>query len=188
MDKPWYQNLFVHSRKPTGVSTKAKADAGDAEAQFNLGLKCAGREGIAPDYQQAEQWYAKAAEQGHSRAQLNLGLMYSTGQGRAKDEATANGWFYKAALQGEAGALFNLGISHYRASLNGSTPNALESRTEAYKWFCLADAQGYQDPVSMLDCLNLRMSHEELADATRRAADFVRSKNGSVQKNWVPEK
>src|SRR5687768_2358477 len=102
MDKPWYQNFFLRARPPQIESTEARADAGDAEAQFSLGLKCAGGDGA--DYAQAAQWYVKAADQGHSLAQFKLGLMYSTGQGRPKDEVTANRWFYKAALQGEAAA------------------------------------------------------------------------------------
>ena len=173
MDRPWYQKLFSRSQSHNLESTQAKANEGDPGAQFSLGLKYASGEGADQDYVQAAQWYLKAADQGHGLAQFNLGTMYSEGQGLVRDDATALTWFHKAARQGDAGAQFSLGMRHYRASLWGPTKDSLEARTEAYKWFCLALAQGYMGSASICESLNLSMTHEEVADGNRRAAAFV---------------
>ena len=41
-----------------------KAEAGDAEAQFNLGFCYGNGKGVSCDYGQAVYWYRKSAEQG----------------------------------------------------------------------------------------------------------------------------
>ena len=66
-------------------------------------------QGVQQDYQQAVQWYRKAAEQGNADAQNNLGLMYANGQGVKQDYQQAVQWFRKAAEQGDASAQINLG-------------------------------------------------------------------------------
>ena len=52
---------------------KAKAEQGDAEAQFNLGFCYEDGRGVEKDYSHAVKWYRKAAEQNYAPAQLNLG-------------------------------------------------------------------------------------------------------------------
>ena len=47
----------------------ARAKAGDASAQTNLGLMYIDGKGVPQDYQQAVTWFTKAAEQGHASAQ-----------------------------------------------------------------------------------------------------------------------
>src|ERR1017187_10354791 len=78
---------------------KAKAEAGDAAAQFNLGFSYAQGEGVAKDEVEAVKWFRKAAEQNHAKAQYNLGFCYHNGQGVAKDEVEAVKWYRKAAEQ-----------------------------------------------------------------------------------------
>jgi uncharacterized protein len=176
MDKPWYRQLFSRPQKPDQEMTRPNADYGDAEVQFGMGLQFANGEGAAQDYAQAAEWYRKAAEQSHSLAQFNLGMMYASGQGVAKDNAQSVMWFDRAAQQGDAGAQFNLGRSCHRASFAGLPAAAAESRIEAYKWFHLAAAQGYQGADSGCATLVSRMTHEEVADGNRRAAVFAVTK------------
>lgn len=154
------------------ATIKAKADSGDADAQFGLGFKYANCDGEAQDYVQAAQWYLKAADQSHSLAQFNLAVMYAKGQGVPKDDAQAVVWFQKAALQGDAGAQFNLGVREHRASGAGLAKDALESKIEAYKWYHLAAAQGYRGSAAACESVNLSMTAEQVADGNRRAAEF----------------
>jgi len=56
--------------------TKA-AEAGDAEAQWELGLEYTSGQRVKRDYRQAEGWYRKAADQGYGAAQMNLANMLS---------------------------------------------------------------------------------------------------------------
>lgn len=173
MEKSWYRNVFRSSRSGNPESTLIQAGKGDADAQFSLGLKYATSPEPALDYVLAAEWYRKAAEQGHSLAQFNLGVMYAAGQGLTQDDSTALMWFGKAANQGDGGAQFQMAMSQYRASIWGSPEGATESRTEAYKWFCLADTQGYSHTDSSFQCLNLSMSHDEVVEGKRRAAAFT---------------
>jgi len=79
---------------------KAKAEKGDAIAQFNLGVSYANGQGVPQDRAEAVKWYRKAADQGDANAQCNLGGCYATGQGVTQSELEAYIWFSLAAAQG----------------------------------------------------------------------------------------
>jgi TPR repeat protein len=63
---------------------KAKAEAGDAKSQVELGRRYDKGEGVMKDHAEAAKWYLKAAEQNYAVAQYNLGVCYE--QGVAKNE------------------------------------------------------------------------------------------------------
>ena len=81
-----------------------KAEAGDAKAQFNLGVCYANGNGVAKDEKEAVKWYTKSAEQGNATAQYNLGVCNYNGIGVGKDEKEAVKWYTKSAEQGDAAA------------------------------------------------------------------------------------
>ena len=60
------------------------AQAGDAEAQYRLGVMYAEGRGVAPNDAEAALWFERAAEQGEPMAQYNLGASYAEGSGRAQ--------------------------------------------------------------------------------------------------------
>lgn len=72
------------------------AEAGDAEAQANVGEIFERGLGGSPNYKAAVIWYQKAAAQGNSRAQFNLGTLYEQGLGVPKDKLIALNWYRKA--------------------------------------------------------------------------------------------
>jgi TPR repeat protein len=74
-----------------------QANAGDAEAQNNVGEIYSKGLGTAPDYAMAYQWFKKAADQGFNRAKINLGYLYEEGLGVAKDQATALNLYREAS-------------------------------------------------------------------------------------------
>ncbi len=78
-----------------------KANAGDAEAQYRLGLALEQESGHEQDgtrtAQTAAYWYRKAAESGHRSAQRNLGLMYEAGRGVPADAVFAYAWISLSA-------------------------------------------------------------------------------------------
>ncbi len=95
---------------------KQLAQAGDADAQFQIALRLDNGENDKRDPVAAANWYRHATEQGHPQAQLHLGLMLNTGDtGFERNDAEAADWFRKAARQGLADAQFNLGLMHYNA-------------------------------------------------------------------------
>jgi Sel1 repeat len=91
---------------------KAKAEAGDAESEVELGLRYDKGAGVVKDHAEAVKWYRKAAEQNLAKAQYNLGVCYAHGEGVAKDPVEAVKWFRKAAEQNFAVAQYNLGLCY----------------------------------------------------------------------------
>jgi len=91
-------------------SLQKQAEAGDAEAQSELGMIYAKGQGVTQDFSEAAKWIRKAAEQGVAQAQYNLGGMYSSGQGVVQDYVEAVRWYGKAAEQGIAQARHELGV------------------------------------------------------------------------------
>jgi TPR repeat protein len=63
-------------QKPIG-EVKAKAEAGDADSQVELGLRYEQGKGVGKDQVEAVKWYRKAAEQNYTKAQYNLGICYN---------------------------------------------------------------------------------------------------------------
>jgi TPR repeat protein len=124
--------------QPNGIDPAilAKANAGDANAQFNIGVLYDNGQGVAQDYKQAAAWYRKAAEQGRAEAQLNLGVMYARGDGVPKDYAEAVRWSRKAADQGNAGAQYNLGQDYIFGT------GVPKDETKAVFWYRKAAEQG----------------------------------------------
>jgi len=72
------------------------AEAGDPEAQTNVGEIFERGLGTDPNYDAALIWYRKAAEQGFARAQFNLGTLYERGLGVEADKLAALNWYRKA--------------------------------------------------------------------------------------------
>jgi uncharacterized protein len=65
--------------------------------------------GVPQDYNQASDWYHKAADQGDADAQFYLGCMFYYGRGVAQDYKQALDWYLKAADQGYAPAQNRIG-------------------------------------------------------------------------------
>jgi len=91
---------------------KERAEKGDAQAQYHLGLMYAEGKGMARDEAEAVHWYRKAAEQGFAPAQNDLGSMYARGRGVKQDYAEALRWYRKAAEQGEPQAQNSIGFMY----------------------------------------------------------------------------
>lgn len=81
-----------------------KAQDGDVDAQYNLGIIYYHGEGVPKDFEQALSWFLMAAEQNDADAQYNLGFMYGRGEGVTKNREQSIQWFKKAADQGHVGA------------------------------------------------------------------------------------
>lgn len=75
------------------------AEAGDAYAQYILGMMYSNEYGVEQNYVEAITWYRYAAETGDAKSQFNLGVMYLNGQGVPQDYVIAYMWFNLAAAQ-----------------------------------------------------------------------------------------
>ncbi len=115
---------------------RPRADAGDAAAEFGLGLLYDLGEGLGQDEAAALSWYRRAAEAGHVLAEFNVGVMYDSGVGTARDPAKAALWYARAAAHGYARAEYNL-AQLYQAG--DGTPRNLDM---AESWYAAAAAHG----------------------------------------------
>ncbi len=129
----------VQEPMPETDALRARAEAGDAEAQFDVGFMYAIGDGVPEDDVEAARWYRLAAEQGDADGQFILGFSYGEGEGVPQDDTEAVRWFRLAADQGFADAQNRLG----RKYANGQ--GVPQDDAEAVRWFRLAAEQGDAD-------------------------------------------
>jgi TPR repeat protein len=79
---------------------RAKAEQGDAQAQFDLGWMYDEGKSVEQDSAEAAKWYREAASRGQKRAQFKLGFMYSTGRGVERNDVEAVKWLSLSAGEG----------------------------------------------------------------------------------------
>ena len=129
--------------KETNVSeainwyTKA-AEAGEAEAQYALGMLYVNGNGVPADLVAAANWIEKAAHKDHATSQFQLGVMYCTGKGVPQDFPARRSYGTSLRLNSAiAPAQHNLAVM--LAKGQGCEPD----RDKALPWFEKAAAQGF---------------------------------------------
>ncbi len=110
------------------------AQAGNVNAQHNLGVLYEEGLGVDQDLLKAAAWYQKAAENGVPGAAYNLGSMYDEGIGVEQNYTEAAKWYTVAAEGNIVDAQFNLGLLY--AMGQGVT----QDYEKAYYWVNLASA------------------------------------------------
>ena len=89
------------AQAPSDVDAlKAKAAAGDPEAQNSLGVRYRLGDGVERDKEEAVRWFRQAARQGYATAMFNLGAMYYNGDGVPTDDVLGYTWFLAANDKG----------------------------------------------------------------------------------------
>lgn len=106
LEEPHLEEVPPAQEQKTDLEQKylAKAEQGNVDAQYNLGIMYYHGEGVPKNHDEALHWFHLAAEQNDADAQYNLGFMYGKGEGTKKDQRQSLEWFQKAAAQGHAGA------------------------------------------------------------------------------------
>lgn len=99
-------------RGPAASDLDVWAERGDADAQFELGLRYLTGEGMKKDEKTGLQWMEKAANQKHLRAQFVMGSLFEDGVGVKKDDTKAVEWYRKAAENGFAPAQFAVAMAY----------------------------------------------------------------------------
>lgn len=146
---------------------RAKAAAGDAQAQCDLGSAYAfGKLGLNYDWTNAMVWFQKSAAQNNAEAQCRVGTGYEFGVVLSKNAAEALNWYHKSAEQNFVEAYWRLGccylyaprddVKSFKYFLQAAEQNyspayqdmgdcyyfgrgANKDSVEAYKWYLLAD-------------------------------------------------
>ena len=140
------------------------AKAGNANAQFLLGLKYETGTDVARDLAKAADWYEKAALQDTPEAQFKLASLLERGQGRASDAAAAAHWYARAARVGYAPAQYNLAV----LQLNTASTDA--ERIAGLVWLMKARDQGIEPAAKFLARIEALWPAELIATATQRVA------------------
>jgi len=128
--------------------TKIKANQGEAQAQYMLGLMYKDGQGVDQNYVKAVELLSKAANQGYAAAQSNLGVMYANGQGVVQDYFKAVELYTKVANQGDAEAQYMLGLMY--ANGHGVVQDYFKAK-ELFKKSCLNKLQAGCDSYASLN-------------------------------------
>lgn len=125
-------------------SAKAKAEAGDSQAQYELGLFYSQdyERAVAIDYFEAFSWTQKAAQKNHRMAQRLLAKFHEMGRGTEKNLEEAIKWYRSSALLGCKQSQRWMG-QMYHTTFQGSKlfddfiKRDESNLVEAYAWFLL---------------------------------------------------
>ena len=125
------------------------ANAGNAEAQYQLGIMMAeGSGGAKQDLVNGLEMLNKAAAQNHDGAVVKLGELYWTGKGVARDPARAYQYNLRAADAGNNAAAYYVGMQLAKGD------GVVADRARAVKYFKVADwfeDAGYQRGLVLAD-------------------------------------
>jgi hypothetical protein len=125
-------------------SVKARAEAGDSQAQYELGLYYSQdfERTVALDYFEAFAWTQKAAQKNNRMAQRLLAKFYELGRGTEKNLEEAIKWYRSSALLGCKQSQRWMG-QMYHTTYQGSkvyedfVKKDVSNLSEAYAWFLL---------------------------------------------------
>src|SRR5215217_2635725 len=141
------------------------ADAGDADAQFNLGQAYRLGRGVPADAALAQTWFERAARQGHAQAEANLGLsLFQTGE---RERAVP--WLQKAADRGDPRAQYYLGTAHFNGDL------VPLDWPRAYALMRRAADQGLPQARESLTQMEAHLSPQDRARGTQLAEQMAAS-------------
>jgi len=177
---PKHDNLaaYAHFKSLTQSEVEeilAKAQSGDAEAQFWVGIMYGEGRLVARDFDKANQWFLKSAKQGYAPAQRMYGPSI-----RERDSSVAERWLLRAAEQGDADAQYWLGVG-YEQNWFGTT-----DVKEAVKWYQKAADNGNPDAqVELGDKYEhgegVEQNYRLAAEWYRKAAEHVPDLGGAGQ-------
>lgn len=145
---------------------RKSAEAGDATAQYRLGLLYDEGSGVPQSSVQAKEWVEKAATQGHAGAQVHLGTIYLQGNGAPQSAQMALFWFSRAADQEEGLAFAKLGRMYAQGR------GMLQDFIHAHMWYNLGAAHEDLKAAEARDALAPQMSPTQIAEAQRLAREW----------------
>ena len=108
------------------------AEAGNIEAQNQLGMVYANGNGVELNYKEAFIWIKKAADSGHIQSMRTLSWLYANGFGVEQNDEKAQDTSIKLAELGEAKDQYFL-ASLYQSGLYGMQPDSEKMISWYYK-------------------------------------------------------
>jgi TPR repeat protein len=141
------QAAFDQGDYKNALSMWQRLSSHEPAASYRIGSAYESGSGVDIDYDQAQQWYLKAAEQGYAPAQEKVGSFYHFGLAGRRDDALAAQWQEKAAAQGFAEAEYDLGVYYEQGA------GVARDASQAVVWFKRAAQQGHVMALSELATL-----------------------------------
>ena len=146
------------------------AEAGDAEAQNNVGEIYERGLGGEPNYEAAIIWYQKAADQNYARAQFNLGTLYEQGLGVEKDRLKALNLYRRAWGVPEDNVMFSSAAQQQQDELRAQLQKVIEEKDQ------------------QMQLLQKQLNQAE-SDAKKRAATGAANEDSTREiqalRNWI---
>ena len=112
------QGVTEDQKKATALVLQA-AEAGDARAQYEIGIAYERGATVERDIVKASSWLKKSADQDYSDGQFAYGVMLATGHGKGLDKATPEEKAEALELLGKAKAGGNLEAGDYIKVMQG---------------------------------------------------------------------
>ena len=119
------------------ASLREAAQQGNAESQYQLGMRYQYGDGVKMNINKANQWLAKAAASGNARSQHALSMFYQQYATNTEGAKKALLWEKKAADHGSADAQYALGVMFKNGRL------VRKNEAEARRWLMMAAQQGH---------------------------------------------
>ena len=119
------------------------AEAGDPEAQANVGYMYEEGLGVSQQLDVAVGWYEKAAASGSMQANHNLGMIFAEGRGTPQSWVRALRYFEEAANDIPA-SRYMIGYTYFQGEGN------VQNRPRAFREFMDAALDGYADAQYMI--------------------------------------
>jgi TPR repeat protein len=135
------KRLYMAGNKAAAVQPfMESAQAGNSQAQVQIGYQYEFGEGLPQNNAEAARWYGRAAELGNALGACNLGTMYENGTGVPEDWVAATRWYKMAADQHNRRCEASMGRSY---QFGVGVP---QNRAEAIAWFERAGTGTGYDP------------------------------------------
>lgn len=152
-----------------------KAKGGDANAQNELGGWYYRGKHVKQSYEEAAQWWARAAKQGNVKAIGNLGLCYLTGNGVGKDSITAVKLYERSVKQGNL-VLFK---QNERLAEEGNLFSCM------FMAYCYRNGVGTAKDMNMAARFYAKAAQQNVVEAQRELALlYLNAQNDSEAAKW----
>jgi TPR repeat protein len=153
----------------------AKAQSGDAAAQYQVGAAYGEGRHVPRDFDEAAPWFLKSAEQGYPPAEGIYGMSL-----RQSKPGAAERWMLRAAEHGDASTQFWLGVAYDDKWFGAQDPDL------ALKWYQKAADAGDPDAQVALgekyaDGEGVKQSYEVAAKWFLKAAEHAPDLGGAGQ-------
>jgi localization factor PodJL len=180
----------------------AAAAAGNAAAQYELGVAYFDGRNVTRDQKAAAQWLEKAATQGLAPAQYRLATLFEKGLGVGRDPSLAKLWYQRASERGNARAMHNLAVltaegatgkpdyataaiwfkkaaelgvadSQFNLAILYARGLGVDlNLSQSYVWFAVAAGQGDEDAAKKRDEVAAKLDSAALEPAKALVSQF----------------